>query len=315
MAFQTKPGAFAKRTYRKRVAKSTPAKAPKRKPQAKPSMRKPLPRLAPSKPKPVGPSFFDARLAAQGNWSCITGLPTLANYTPINVMRSYPVTTEATPLLIVCNFSYSGVAWWIMQTAGLDKGKVVAYMHEDLQADAPMSLRGSRKTISLQNVTQENKLQALVKVSVTSAPLPLESTDAESMTTETVDELVSLCESSNKARNFSAASFVSGMAFHCGLASVIQAAEWQTYDAANPLNLASKLGTDAGVAASSSILILLPSTNENHQTFNIQVNSQIACRYKATHLLSSNTKDGTIGFGHAHKPANQAIATTVVPSG
>ena len=269
----------------------------------------------PKKASVTSPSFFDARLAAANNWSCLTGLPSLSNYSSINVMRSVPITTETVQLLIVVNFSYSGVAWHIMPTSGANKGKLTPYTHIDFKADAPLAVRGSRKTVSLQNVTQHDQLQGLVKVAVTSAPLSLEenaSAADERITEASVDELTQLCEASNQARNISSASFVSGMAFHCALASVISAAEWQTYSAAET---AAQFVADSKVGASSSILILLPATEiGSEQVFNIQVNSQIACRYSAASLHNSNTKPGTPGFSSSHSAANQLMATTVKPT-
>lgn len=250
----------------------------------------------------MGPTFFDARI----RWpTCISPQPSAGNYAglylkqigdiPVPAMPGTPASTDQVGLLMILSFSTQGASLLHAPVSHVMANEDISVeKFSQLASDYPLSVKPSRKTLSLTLTTSSDNTAGLFYVASVVQPLAWLNSGAK-ITAASLSELKDLAQSSPGSRQFSSKQMQDTLSFSLGFASVIGGSEWSTYNDTNiggtgtPTDAATRASSDSYFTRMSSIVIYMPCAAQA-QTLSWAVSEQLAARYPATHLLMGTSR-------------------------
>lgn len=246
-----------------------------------------------AKPAPKTGSWQDARIQRP---LCICPQPSLGNYTALHLKKRDSYSINASPgdndgILIYMGFSTRANAWAKINvnSGALTAQPVDFATFDDLHGDAPITVRGSRKTLTLTLSTVNQDAGGVVYICATANPLSLSQTGAE-LSSTAVAALVDLAKNSHNSRQMSAVDFQKTQSFSLGFASSMKGSEWQSFGTATTASeKMTGLLHDAKLGAMSNLVIYWEAATAA-QKVEVACTEQIATRYSGSHLLNSITQ-------------------------
>lgn len=251
-------------------------------------------KVAQPMPAPKTGTWQDARIHRP---LCICPQPSLGNYTALHLKKRDSYTINAMPggdndgILLYMGFSTRANAWCKIDvnSGALTAQPVDFATFEDLHGDAPITVRGSRKTMTLTLSTVNQDAGGIVYVCSTANPLSLSQTGAE-LSATAVEALVDLAKNSHNSRQLSAVDFQKTLSVSLGFASSMRGSEWQSFATASTASeKITGLLHDAKLGAMSNLVIYWEAATAA-QKVEVAVTEQIATRYSGSHLLNSITQ-------------------------
>lgn len=228
---------------------------------------------------------------------CICPQPSLGNYTALHLKKRDSYSINAMPggsedgILFYMGFSTRANAWAKIDvnSGALTAQPVDFATFDDLHGDAPITVRGSRKTLTLTLSTVNQDAGGVVYVCATANPLSLSQTGAD-LSATAVAALVDLAKNSHNSRQMSAVDFQKTQSFSLGFASAMKGSEWQSFaTAATASEKMTGLLHDAKLGAMSNLVIYWEAATAA-QKVEVACTEQIATRYSGSHLLNSITQ-------------------------
>lgn len=212
-------------------------------------------------------------------------------------------------------FSTQGVALsqiTVSDDAGRN-GTVAQLVFDELVADNPAEIRGSRKTLCLSTSTKHDSIAGALHICAVPQAIYVETDtgDASKFDAASVTTLKNIAQSSQNSKQFSSAEFLRPMAFNLGMASVVHGAE-RHVAAPTATPSAATLRGDLRLGGMSILLVYMPASATT-QTFEIAVFEQLAAFYDAGTLLNSLAQNKPTRVPAGYQQANARQSTQVVP--
>ena len=267
-------------------------------------------------------AYFDARIPRN---TCIHPAPSLGNYTPVSVKARATVNVNTSiDKVLLMGFSTSGLACAVVDvhTGNPAHGKVTPINFNELIQDAPQSLRGSRKTITIGTSTASQDVAGAIYVTMVPQSIQLEpnadaTNYADHLSPASADALLNIARQSTNSKQFSTQQFTRNPAFSLGFASYTVGSEyqaWNTLTMSSPPTAAEERAAlnqmieDLKLGAMSTLVVAL-SHSSSAQTFEIGMYEQVATRYPANHLLAGLQRQQGGGPPSGFQAANAAQAS------
>ena len=236
------------------------------------------------------PKSFSSKLwdATAGYRNCLIAMPgTLGNFTPIHVCRleTIPAITTADRIYVV-NFNAGGVAMTLVNGGSLLT--FTNFFFDELQTQPPLSVRPSRKTFSVTNVTQSDNVEGYISVANIADGVPMTFNGGGSggaLSQPQWDALKAAATTHQSAKVFSMKQLQHTHKWSTCFASAITATEWINF-AINGATMVNDTQRN-----STSTLLVYVSQPSVEQSLRLKVDEQIACRFPSDSLLQSVSTD------------------------